>query len=177
MPAHSFDGNCDAGGSGRHQPVPMARIRSRSFDTWDKGDPPSLQPFLTTQLFPRSQVGIQALVTMVVTPGPGAAAVSGNLTDSGSARVFWGRWHRRVPAAGSASSIRLSLYIYPCLLSRPRVRRFVASLQLGSRCYFHLLPLPASTRQRDWESLRIRATGAPGSLRFQGSGRMEGARC
>lgn len=58
-------------------------------------------------------------------------------------------------------------YIYPCLLSRPRVCRFVAPPQLGSRCYFHLLPLPASTKQRDWESLRIRATGVPGWLRLQ----------
>lgn len=63
---------------------------------------------------------MQAPVMMVVTPGLGAAAVSGNLTDSGSARVFWGRWHWRVPAPGSASSIRLSLYISLPPLPAPR---------------------------------------------------------
>lgn len=113
LPAHPFGRNWDAGGSGCHQPVPMAGIRSKSSDAWDRG-------VLSLPAFPRSWVGIQAPVTIVVTPGPGAAAVSGNLTDSGSAQVFWGRWHRRVPAPGSASSIRLSLYISLPPLPAPR---------------------------------------------------------
>lgn len=37
LPAHPFGRNWDAGGSGCHQPVSMARIRSKSSDTWDRG--------------------------------------------------------------------------------------------------------------------------------------------
>ena len=95
------------------------------------GVPASLQPFPTAPAFrspgfhalawegavsgSRHRVGMAPVATGVVTRGPGAAAVSGNLTCFCSAQIFRGRWHRRAPAPGEACAqciIHTSVSIY-----------------------------------------------------------------
>lgn len=150
----------------------MAGIRSRSSATCDRGVLPLSPSFSPPPSFSQGAgSGIQAPVTTAVTPGPGAAAGSGNLTIPAPLEYFG--------AAGTGESPLPAVhhpyvcpYIYPCLLSRPRVRRFVASPQLGSRCYSHLLPLPASRERRLWEWLQQERRG---SLRFQRFGRRKDA--
>lgn len=105
-------------------------LDATSLSSWLGSDPGALTPvigesflspaFSSTQLFPRSWVGIQALVTMVVTPGPGAAAVSGNLTIPALLEYFGatGTGESPLPAVHHPY---VCPYIYPCLLSRPRV--------------------------------------------------------
>lgn len=118
--AHPSGRNWDAGGSGCHQPVLMAGIRSRSSDTCDRGVLP-LSSLFQHPAFPK-ELGRD--------PGTGddggdtrtrSCRSQWESDNSGSARVFWGHWHRRVPAPGSASSIRLSLYISLPPLPAPRV--------------------------------------------------------
>lgn len=145
------------------------------------GVPASLQPFPTTPAFRRpgfpawagkgagsgSGGGTAPVASGTVPRGPGAAAVSGNLTRFCYATSISGTLASPSPSTRQGVCAvhhpYVCRYIYPCLLSRPRVRPFVASPQLGSRCYSHLLPLAAGTEEGARGSLRLRATGAPGS--------------
>lgn len=63
----------------------------------------------------RHRVGTALAAIGVATRGPGAAAVSGNLTRFCYTQVFRGHWHRRAPAPGEACAqciIHTSVSIY-----------------------------------------------------------------